>query len=109
MPEYYDPIPGEFCVQATKFRKRVSVFLLACSVIKWKRYHASCFEMLKTVGKCSITLRQSNGALKAMSATILADIERRDVENAWDTLAITANTCAYQTRLNVQGVIFGAP
>jgi hypothetical protein len=37
-----------------------------------------------------------------MSATIFADIERRDVENAWDTLAITANTCSYQTRLNVQ-------
>jgi hypothetical protein len=105
VPGCYDPIPGEFCVQATKFRKKVSIFLLACSAIKWKRYHASCFGMLKTVGKYSISLRQSNSALKPMSATIFADIERRDVENAWDTLAITANTCAYQTRLNVQGLM----
>jgi hypothetical protein len=105
VPEHYDPIPGEFCVQATKFREQVSVFLLACSAIKWKRYHVSCSRMLKTVGKYSITLRRSDGALKPMSATIFADIQRRGVENAWDTLAITANTCAYRTRLNVQGLI----
>lgn len=37
-----------------------------------------------------------------MSATIFADIKRRGVENAWNTLAIAANTCAYRTRLNVQ-------
>jgi hypothetical protein len=106
VPECYDPIPGEFCVQATKFREQVSIFLLACSAIKWKRYHAPYFAMLKTVRKYSITLRRSDGALKPMSATIFADIQRRAVENAWDTLAITTNTCAYRTKLNVQGLVW---
>jgi hypothetical protein len=106
VPERYDPIPEEIRVQATKFRERVRVILLACSAIKWKRYHASCFAMLKTVGKYSITLRRSDGALKPMSATIFADIERRGVENPWDTLAITANTYAYRTMLNVQGLVW---
>jgi hypothetical protein len=41
-----------------------------------------------------------------MSATIFADIQRRDVGNAWDTLAITANTCEYQTRLDVQSLAY---
>lgn len=106
VPECYEPIPEEICVQATKFRERVRLILLACSAIKWMRFHASCFATLKTVGKYGIMLRRSGGALKPISTTIFADIERRGFENAWDTLTITANTYAYRTRLNVQGLVW---
>jgi hypothetical protein len=105
VPERYGVIAGEFCAQTTKFREQATIFLLACLATEWTPYHATCSTMLSTMGKYSITLKRSNGGLKPMSATIFADIERRGVENAWDTLAITANTCAYRTRLNVQSLV----
>jgi hypothetical protein len=97
VPERYDLVAGEFCVQATKFRKRATIFLLACSDIRWEEHHALCSEMLSKVERYNITLKRSDGGLNPMSSTIFADIEQRGVENAWDTLAITANTCAYET------------
>jgi hypothetical protein len=104
VPERYGVIAGEFRVQATRFREQATIFLLACFATEWKRYHVSCAAMLSKIGKYSITLKRTNGGLKPMSATIFADIKRRGVENAWDTLAITANTCAYRTRLDVQSL-----
>jgi hypothetical protein len=104
VPWRYGAIAGEFCAQATRFREQATILLLACFAIEWKQYHTSCAAMLSKIGKYSITLRRSNGGLKPMSATIFADIQRRDVGNAWDTLAITANTCAYRTRLDVQSL-----
>jgi hypothetical protein len=49
VPECYDLVAGEFCVQATKFRKQATIFLLACSAIKWEEHHAMCYEMLSKV------------------------------------------------------------
>lgn len=100
VPSGYNLVPGEFCVQATRFREQSSRFLLACP----KRYHATCTRMLMTVEKYSITLQQSQGISQPMSASILAGIERRDVEESWDTLAITANACAYHTRLDARAL-----
>jgi hypothetical protein len=104
VPERYGVIAGEFCVQATRFREQATNFLLACFATEWKRYHVSCAAVLSKIGKYSITLKRTNGGVKPMSATIFADIERRGVENIWDTLAITANTFAYRTRLDVQSL-----
>jgi hypothetical protein len=104
VPERYDLVAGEFCVQATKFRKQATIFLLACFDIRWEEHHAICSEMLSKVERYSITLKRSDGGLNPMSSTIFADIEQRGVENAWDTLAITANTCAYETRLDVKSL-----
>jgi hypothetical protein len=39
-----------------------------------------------------------------MSARIFADIAHREVKDAWDTLAITANVCAYDIRLNAEAL-----
>jgi hypothetical protein len=104
VPECYDLVAGEFCVQVTKFRKQATIFLLACSDIKWGEHHALCSEMLPEVERYSITLKRSDGGLSPMSPTIFADIEQRGVKNAWDTLAITANTSAYETRLEVRSL-----
>jgi hypothetical protein len=100
VPSGYNLVPGEFCVQATRFREQTSRFLLACP----KRYHATCTRMLMTVEKYSITLQQLQGISQPMSASILPGIERRDIEEPWDTLAITANACAYQTRLDAEAL-----
>lgn len=86
VPSGYNLVPGEFCVQATRFREQTSRFLLACP----KRYHTTCTRMLMTVEKYSITLQQPQGISQPMSASILAGIERRDIEEPWDTLATTA-------------------
>ena len=104
VPGRYGEIAGEFCAQATRFREQATIFLLAYFATEWKQYHQSCAVMLSKIGKYSITLKRSNGRLKPMSATIFADIKRRGVEDAWDTLTITANTCAYRTRLEVQSL-----
>jgi hypothetical protein len=98
VPSGCNLVPGEFCVQATRFREQTSRFLWACP----KRYRATCNRMLMTVEKFSITLQQRNGISQPMSATILAGIEKRDIKEPWDTLAITADACAYQIRLDAE-------
>jgi len=100
VPSGYNLVPGEFCVQATRFREQTSRFLLACP----KRYRVTCTRMLMTVEKYSITLQQLHGISQPMSASIFAGIGRRDVGDPWDTLAITANACAYQTRLDAEAL-----
>lgn len=102
VPFPYNDIPGEFCVQATRFREQATIFLLACS--SHQRLDIDVSEMLAIVEKYSITLRTSAGALKSMSAKIFVDVVQRDVTNAWDTLAITANACAHHFRLDANAI-----
>jgi hypothetical protein len=60
--------------------------------------------MLSKVERYNITLKRSDSGLNPMLSTIFADIEQRGVKNAWDTLAITANTRAYETRSDVKSL-----
>ncbi|KAM0718306.1 hypothetical protein Q7P37_006638 [Cladosporium fusiforme] len=99
VPPPYGDVRGEFCVRATLFRKQATMFLLAC---RNSSNSAACSEMLKTVEKYSITLEGEDGGLKPMSSRIFADIQRRDVGYSWDRLAITANACAYDIRLDAE-------
>jgi hypothetical protein len=104
VPPPYDRVPGEFCVQAPRFREQVTIFLLACTVDDRTRRNALPAEMLAVVERYNITLERFSGVWKPMSARIFADIAHREVKDAWDTLAITANVCAYDIRLNAEAL-----
>ena len=91
---------GEVCVGASAFREQATMFLLACLNSSWDRYRKSCVDMLNVFGKYNILLSQDGYGLQSMSARIFADIGRRGISEPWDTLAITANACGYETRLD---------
>lgn len=97
IPFPYGRIPGEFCAQATNFREQAIIFLLAC-LSEWPDCEVR--GVLAVVEKYSLTLETSTGSLKTMSAKIFTDIARRGVGDAWDTLAISANACACDIRLD---------
>jgi len=104
VPLPYGRVPGEFCVQATRFREQVTIFLLACTVDDRTRRNALIARMLTVVERYNITLEGFSGVWKPMSARIFANIAHREVKDAWDTLAITANVCAYLIRLNAEAL-----
>jgi hypothetical protein len=101
VPLPYGRVPGEFCVRATTLRKQVTIFLLAYLAIDGNEHNAQIREMLAVVERYSITLKNSAGVLKPMSVKISTDIAQRSAKNAWDTIAITANACAYNARLDI--------
>lgn len=88
-------------MSATKFRDKATIWLLAArKELRLQQYIPSINEMLDTVGKYSILLRTGDTGYTPMSARIAADIERRHLKDPWDRLAITANTCDYEIRLD---------
>ena len=93
-------IPRELRVSASDLRKHATTFILAYQNTHWKRYRASCDRMLGIIGKYNVLLPGPGDGLVCMSAKILADIGDRDVTEPWDVLAITANACGYDKRLN---------
>ena len=93
-------IPGELCVGASDLRKHPTIFLLAYKNTPWKRYQASCDRILGIIGKYNILLPGPGDGLVCMSARILGDIAKRDITEPWDVLAITANACGYDRRLD---------
>ena len=86
----------------TKFHEQATIYLLACTLHKWLDKYIS--RMLDIVGKYSITLKSSAGFVRTTTARIFMDVAQRDVDKAWDTLAITANACAYDVRLDVDAL-----
>ena len=55
-------------------------------------------QILQTASKYRLVLKPS----EPMTPRMVADIEKREMKERWDRLAITANCCQYSTRLNVR-------
>jgi hypothetical protein len=102
VPPPYGRVPGEFCVQATRFCEQVTIFLLAYTAHGRMQRDPLPTKMLGVVERYSITLEGFPGVWKPKSASILADITHREVKDAGDTLATTANVYAYDIRLNAE-------
>ena len=98
-------VPGELHASASDLRKHATLFILAYKNTHWKRYRASCDRMLGIIGKYNILLPGPGDGLVCMSAKILADIGERDITEPWDVLAITANACGYDRRLNENSLV----
>jgi len=95
---------GELCIKSWKFHQEATKLSLA-----YERQQpvnrGLCQSVIVSAGKYSILLRKRNKygitfAPKSMTPTIFADIARRDLEKAWDRVAIAANCCQYSVRLD---------
>jgi hypothetical protein len=103
----FGSVPGELCVNSANFRTEVTRFCQA-----YQQEFGSdqedmriCNEILERAVKYTIRLREKTedgGEIirKPMSPAILADIGARQITKPWDRLAIVANCCNYDIRLN---------
>ncbi|KAI1188092.1 heterokaryon incompatibility protein-domain-containing protein [Nemania serpens] len=96
---------GEICIKSADFRRRATEF---CLRHKEKRPDAVpiCDRIIATAGKYNVLLRDNlpSGAYssvsRSMTPTILADLGRRGIFTESDRLAIAANCCGYNLRLD---------
>ncbi|MCJ1254529.1 hypothetical protein MMC24_002344 [Lignoscripta atroalba] len=100
----FGDIPGELEVNSVDFRTATTKFLLACDIAG----HQYDKSILRKTKQYNITnqFESSNGdgrvRFKAMSPTILSDIQDREIGVVADSLAIIANCCHYPIRLDTQ-------
>nr|POF02614.1 hypothetical protein CFP56_58246 [Quercus suber] len=93
----------EICVNAADFRKEASLFLLALRPKISPKQSQWCTRMLERFGKYNVQYHfQHNDKRKAMAPQIFADIARRQLQQPFDRLPITANCCDYAVRLESQ-------
>ncbi|KAL5315263.1 hypothetical protein ACEPPN_017915 [Leptodophora sp. 'Broadleaf-Isolate-01'] len=100
-------VPGELCINSADFRAKVTRFCQAYQQRFGSRQEDMkiCNTILERAGKYTIRLREKGEdgddiIRKPMSPTILADIGSRGISEPWDRLAIVANCCNYDARLN---------
>jgi hypothetical protein len=95
---------GEICIPATRFREKATRFLLALSK-RDKSLQERCDALLSCFGKYNVLYRETafaNG--KAMSSSVFADIDARNVGDLYDLIPIAANVCDYGIRLDSQAL-----
>lgn len=102
-------IPGELVINCVDFRTTATQFILAYrqTLAEDDFRHSTCNNILERAGKYNILLRHgqldSNGKIRrAMSPTVFADVLKRRVTEPLDLLAITANCCDYETRIDTE-------
>ncbi|KAI1757216.1 heterokaryon incompatibility protein-domain-containing protein [Xylaria castorea] len=98
-------LPGEICIKSTDFRRCATKF---CLQYKQKQPEAEyiCNKILTTAGKYNVLLQDGQSSSthssisRSMTPTILADIGRRRIYAESERLAIAANCCGYNVRLD---------
>ncbi|KAI1112492.1 heterokaryon incompatibility protein-domain-containing protein [Nemania sp. NC0429] len=96
---------GEICIKSTDFRRCATEF---CLRHREKRPETApiCNRILATAGKYNVLLRDNHPSAaypsvsRSMTPTIIADIGRRGILAESDRLAIAANCCGYNVRLD---------
>jgi hypothetical protein len=101
-------VDGELCIHSVDFVEEATRLCLACRKSTVRHHIPSnpgirnrekvMEQILQTAGKYRLVLKPS----EPMTPRIVADIEKREMKERWDRLAITANCCQYSTRLNVR-------
>lgn len=91
-------LEGELIIRSIKFSEEVtklcSAFMTLSSARDFQRQVAG--RVLSVAGRYSLLLENQT----SMSPTIIADVHRRRVSEPFDRLAIVANCCAYNIRLD---------
>ena len=99
-------LPGEIVIKSAEFKKFATLFCLA--------YHQrpisldirqSCEKVLCRAGKYNISHLYGQGHVKdqALTLHVLQDLRRRRIAKKSDLLALTANACDYDTRMDMKG------
>ena len=101
-------VDGELCICSVDFLEQATRLCLAYrkSIVRrhipsnpgMRKREKVMERILQTAGKYRLVLKPS----EPMTPRIVADIEKRQMTEHWDRLAITANCCQYSTRLNVR-------
>lgn len=97
----FGDIPGELCIQSSKFSEQVTRL---CQALEGLRGPAKLLAenvkqvnaVLLATGKYQLLINSSS----SMTPRVVADIEARGLSKPWDRLAIVANCCQYQVRLD---------
>jgi hypothetical protein len=94
----YGRIPGELLVKSVDFSKEATQLCLALrNTAKVTQEDISKIKhVLEAAGRYRDMLEGSS----AMTPTVIADIEARELSKPWDRLAIIANCCQYTERLD---------
>lgn len=100
-----DSVAGkDLIVNCIQFRRQTTDFLMLYRNTGWRRYRSSCENMLATVGRYNRLLPDDKDGIQSMSARVVEDVGKRGITKAWDSLAIVANTCGYEIRLQVESL-----
>ncbi|TRX91123.1 hypothetical protein FHL15_007911 [Xylaria flabelliformis] len=98
--EIFGDVPGELCVNSRLFSDQATKLCLAFR--RTERPTLKEKEMIESVlskaGKYTLLLHES----QTMSPTIISDVEKRDVRQVWDRLAIVGNCCSYSIRMDIE-------
>ncbi|KAI1142683.1 hypothetical protein F5Y05DRAFT_365706 [Hypoxylon sp. FL0543] len=101
-------IDGEICIYSIDFRKRATEFCLSHRKRSGRR--DICDKILKAATKYNVLLRDERAPAdlasisRSMSPLIISDIDSRGITEESDRLAIIANCCWYNTRLNTSAL-----
>ena len=98
-----ESIPGEIAFPSATFKTFATLFCLA---YRHKTNNAGvrkgCDEVLRKAGKYNILHRYDHLFSPTMTLNILEDLIARKISNSSDILAIAANACQYDRRIEMQ-------
>ncbi|KAJ0133135.1 hypothetical protein HZ326_23783 [Fusarium oxysporum f. sp. albedinis] len=94
----FSNVPNELCIKAVCFSKASTQF---CRAVQDESTHQDdvshhAKHILGVAGKYTLLLDRT----MPMTPKVIADIQRRRLRNAWDKLAIIANCCQYDIRMD---------
>ncbi|KAF5697464.1 heterokaryon incompatibility protein [Fusarium mundagurra] len=96
--EIFSDVPNELCIQSIRFSEKITEFCRAVQDKTPQREDVSHHTkyILGAAGNYKILLESS----MPMTPRVIADIQRRGLDDAWDKLAIIANCCQYNIRID---------
>ncbi|KAI0965047.1 hypothetical protein F4678DRAFT_454006 [Xylaria arbuscula] len=98
--ETFGNIPGELCVNSSKFSRQSTQLCLdfRSTFSPRGKIQRMLRSILRRAGKYKILLRES----QPMSPIIITDVEKRGVADVWDRLPIVGNCCSYLVRMDIE-------
>ena len=98
-------LPGEIVIKSAEFKEYATLFCLAyCQQPISPDARRDCKEVLCRAGKYNILNLYGQGYVKdqALTLHILQDLKTRRITEKSDLLAVTANACGYDMRMDTK-------
>ena len=106
----FGSLKGEICIKSADFRRESTRFCLEFMNATMDSTETKmCEEVISRAPKYTVLLENARGKYTddigtPMSATIFADVGRREISVESDRIPITANCCAYPFRPNMEAL-----
>ncbi|KAG9231874.1 heterokaryon incompatibility protein-domain-containing protein [Amylocarpus encephaloides] len=100
---------GELCISSVTFREQATKLCRLTHPGETEEQTNARNFVLKKAAEYKTTLRETDldgnhTIRRSMSPYIIADIGDRKLEDPWDRLPITSNSCYYPTRMNIKSL-----